>query len=83
MIWPREKICNPADEDQSLADSSKVRGRAVSNRNRVYDRLVLCQRAQALIFQLAELEILRGRVQEAEENTLLCRAAAPVRSTIH
>ena len=55
----------------------------MSNRNRVYDRVVLRQRAQALIFQLAELEILRSRVQEAEENTLLRQSADPVKSTIH
>ncbi|WP_404535488.1 hypothetical protein [Bradyrhizobium ottawaense] len=43
----------------------------MSKHNRAYNRVVLCQRAQALLSQLAELETLRGRVQEAEENTAL------------
>ncbi|SDJ93502.1 hypothetical protein SAMN05216338_107418 [Bradyrhizobium sp. Rc2d] len=55
----------------------------MSNRSRAYDRVVLCQRVQALISQLAELEILRGRVQVAEENTLLSQSADPVKSRIH
>ena len=55
----------------------------MSNRNRAYNRVVLCLRAQALVSQLAELEMLRGRVQEAEENATLGQSADPVKSTIH
>lgn len=56
----------------------------MSNRNRAYNRVVLCLRAQALLSQLAELETLRGRVREAEENsTALDQSADPVKSTIH
>lgn len=55
----------------------------MSNRNRAYNRVALCQRAQALLSQLAELQILRRRVQEAEENTDLGQSANPVKSTIH
>jgi len=55
----------------------------MSNRNRAYNRVVLWHRAQALLSQLAELEILRGRVQQAEENTALGQSADPVKSTIH
>lgn len=55
----------------------------MNSRKRAYNRIVLCLRAQALLFQLAELETLRGRVREAEENTALDRSADPVKSTIH
>jgi hypothetical protein len=55
----------------------------MSNRSRVYNRAVLCQRAQALISQLAELENLRDRVLRTEEDTLLHQSADPVKSTIH
>jgi len=65
------------------ANSSNIGGRAMSNRNRAYNRVVLCQRAQALLSQLAELEMLRGRVQEAEENAAPGQSADPVKSTIH
>lgn len=61
----------------------KHRGRAMTNRSRALNRVVLCLRAQALLFQLAELETLRGRVREAEENTALDQSADPVKSTIH
>jgi hypothetical protein len=54
----------------------------MSKPNRAYNRVVLCLRAQALLFQLAELETLRGRVREAEENTP-DQSADPVKSTIH
>jgi hypothetical protein len=85
MIWPREKT--PADYSNNQttlwANSSKIRGRAMSNRNRVYNRAVLCQRAQALISQLAELENLRDRVLRTEEDTLFHQSADPVKSTIH
>jgi hypothetical protein len=49
----------------------------------MYHRAVLCQRAQALISELAELEILRDRVQEAEEIAFLRQSADPVKSSIH
>lgn len=55
----------------------------MSKPNRAYNRVVLCLRAQALLFQLAELETLRGRVREAEENTALDQSADPGKSTIH
>jgi len=55
----------------------------MSNRNRAYNRVVLCLRTQALLSQLAELETLRGRVREAEENACLQQSVDQLKSTIH